>query len=54
MNEIEKDFHRVMFRRVHRSYIVNMNYAEDIKSSYVVVGGKKIPVSRSKKENMLA
>ncbi|MBD78926.1 MAG: hypothetical protein CL840_08405 [Crocinitomicaceae bacterium] len=37
------------FKRVHRSYVVNMDFVEQFNSRYVVVGKHKIPISRSYK-----
>lgn len=34
------------FVRVHRSYLVNMDFVSEVKRSYIRVGDHKIPVSR--------
>ncbi|GAB5522278.1 MAG: hypothetical protein Roseis2KO_01500 [Roseivirga sp.] len=40
------------FIRVHRSYLVNINYIEQRSSSHLVLRGQEIPVSRSFRENL--
>lgn len=41
------------FLRVHRSYLVNINYLEQRSSSHLIVRGNEIPVSRGFRENLL-
>lgn len=41
------------FLRVHRSYLVNVNYLEQRSSSHLIVRGNEIPVSRGFRENLL-
>ncbi|MCE7996031.1 MAG: response regulator transcription factor [Roseivirga sp.] len=41
------------FIRVHRSYLVNVNYIGQRSSSHLIVKGKEIPVSRGFRENLL-
>lgn len=40
--------------RVHRSYVVNINQVEEIGDLFVILNQKKIPVSKSAKEELLA
>jgi DNA-binding LytR/AlgR family response regulator len=40
------------FTRVHRSYIINVNYIEEKTASVVIVNGCEIPISRNCKENL--
>lgn len=45
LGEIAKDLPE-NFVRVHRSYLVNMDYVSEVKRSYIRIGEDKIPVSR--------
>lgn len=45
LGEIAKELPS-QFVRVHRSYLVNMDHVAQVKKSYVLVDGNKIPVSR--------
>ncbi len=40
------------FLRVHRSYLVNINFIEQRSSSHLILKGHEIPVSRSFRENL--
>jgi DNA-binding LytR/AlgR family response regulator len=42
------------FMRIHRSYIVNIAQIEEIGDLHVFLHHKKIPVSKSAKEELLA
>ena len=42
------------FVRCHRSYLVNLQRITEIGDAYVVVGSRKVPVSRSKRAEVLA
>ncbi len=41
------------FIQTHRSYIVNINFVENIAIDYVIIGKVKVPVSRGFKESVL-
>lgn len=52
MEEIEKQLAQFYFVPVHKSFLVNMDKIEKYGSKEVVMkDGKKIPISRSKKDN---
>lgn len=40
------------FLRVHRSYLINVNYIDQKTSSYLILKGHEIPVSRSFRDNL--
>ena len=40
------------FLRIHKSYIVNLNKVQQFSSAQVEVGGKQIPLSRHKKDEL--
>lgn len=42
-----------LFRRVHRSFIVNVQHISSMEGSLLTVGDKTIPVSRSEKEGVI-
>lgn len=42
------------FVRIHRSYIVNADFVEVVRSNTVEVAGKEIPIGRSYKEKVLS
>lgn len=39
--------------RVHRSYIVNVNWIRDIDDSSLVINGKLIPISRNNRQTLM-
>jgi DNA-binding LytR/AlgR family response regulator len=42
------------FVRVHRSYLVNVNHILEIGELYLYIGTNKIPVSKNKRDQLLA
>jgi len=42
------------FVRVHRSYIVNVNYVDKIQDKYLFIGRAKLPIGRSYQEDFFA
>jgi DNA-binding LytR/AlgR family response regulator len=46
MKDVEDEFSRFHFSRCHNCYLVNMKYVTELTSAFVVVGDKKIPISR--------
>lgn len=47
LEKIEKDLNLDQFVRCHKSFIVNLNYVENIKSNIAILeNGEEIPVSR--------
>ena len=57
LKTVEVIFHNAIFFRVHNSYLVNTDYIKEFVKSdgqYLVLeNGKSIPVSRSKKNDLL-
>ncbi len=57
MKAIEKKLPFVKFKRVHRSYIVNVNTIKGIEDNSVIIqlknGTKLIPIGKSYKENLM-
>jgi len=57
MKAIEKKLPSVKFKRVHRSYIVNINTIKGIEDNSVIIqlknGTKLIPIGKSYKENLM-
>lgn len=54
INQIEQNLEKFYFTTVHKSYLINMNKIEKYGSKEVIMrGGKKIPVSRRKRDNFL-
>ncbi|MEO6150104.1 MAG: LytTR family DNA-binding domain-containing protein [Mucilaginibacter sp.] len=47
ISELEEKLPAVMFVRIHRSFIIALKMAESYTGSYVMIGGKKIPIGRS-------
>lgn len=45
---------RAEFMRVHRSFIVNLKYVDQISDLYLYVGRKQIPISKTLKEELFA
>ena len=41
------------FVRVHRSYLVNLQHVDLIAPRHVLIGGEKVPVSESQRQNLL-
>ncbi len=57
MKAIEKKLPSIKFKRVHRSYIVNVNTIKGIEDNSVIIqlknGTKLIPIGKSYKENLM-
>ncbi|WP_224491031.1 LytR/AlgR family response regulator transcription factor [Robertkochia flava] len=52
MKSFEKELPADRFLRIHKSYIVNLDKVEKFNSKTVEVNGKKIPLSRNKKQEL--
>jgi DNA-binding LytR/AlgR family response regulator len=50
---IEEKIGNDAFIRVHRSYIVNINWIRDIDDSSLVINGKLIPISRNNRQTLM-
>lgn len=46
MQEMEKMLEGLDFVRIHRSYLVNMKWVEEVVKGKVIIGGTRLPVSR--------
>lgn len=53
MNKVEDTLPPERFVRVHRSYLINVSYAELFVGNQLTIHGKKIPVSKSNKKKLL-
>lgn len=53
IKDLSKELESTMFYRIHRSYVVNLAYVEGINKSNVIVDGEELPISRSKKKDLL-
>ncbi len=53
LKTIEEKLPENIFVRIHRSYIINITQIEEVGDSYVIIGGKSIPMSAGLKENLL-
>ena len=52
MTSIENTLPDNIFFRVHKSYLINLNYIDQISANKVVIKGHEIPISRNKKEEL--
>lgn len=55
MNELHNAFGQTMFFRVHKSYVVNLEYIKEIGKTNVILYGynKKIPISRNYRKSFI-
>ena len=54
LHEIAEKLPKNLFLKVHRSYIVNKTKVDSIGPSYLEIKGSKIPISATKKEEILS
>ncbi|MCI7044760.1 MAG: LytTR family transcriptional regulator [Prevotella sp.] len=52
LSSIQQSLPDGQFVRIHKSYIVNMNYATVPKGNFLLVDGEPIPVGRGYKKNL--
>ena len=52
LSSIQQSLPDGQFVRIHKSYIVNMNYATVQKGNFLLVDGEPIPVGRGYKKNL--
>lgn len=52
MEELEEKLKGNFFIRIHRSYIINLDYASRYKGSKITIGSKTIPVGDTYKESL--
>jgi len=52
LSSMVDELNRAGFVQVHRSWLVNLIYAEKVEKSKITVSGKEIPVSFRKRENL--
>lgn len=53
MKSFEKDLSKDKFIRVHKSYIINIDKVDRFNSKFAEIGLTKIPLSRTKKEDLV-
>lgn len=53
MKKIEEKLPKLIFLKIHRSYIINLNKIIDIQDFTVLIGNDIIPISKSNKSNLL-
>ncbi len=54
MKAFQEDLPETRFIRVHKSYIINIEKVERFNSKFAEIGSSKIPLSRNKKDNLVA
>ena len=54
MKAFQEDLPEARFIRVHKSYIINIDKVERFNSKFAEIGTSKIPLSRNKKDNLIA
>jgi DNA-binding LytR/AlgR family response regulator len=54
MKSFEIELPKENFLRIHKSYIINLDKVDRFNSKQVEIGGEKIPLSRNKKEEIIA
>ncbi|WP_432669940.1 LytR/AlgR family response regulator transcription factor [Flavobacterium sp. SM2513] len=52
MKSFENDLPQEKFIRVHKSYIINLNKIDKFNSKFIEIGTTKIPLSRTKKDEL--
>ncbi len=50
MKDLEKQLSDYHFFRGHRGYLINLEHVEGMKGNDVIVKGKELPVSRTKRK----
>lgn len=53
LKKLELELPENQFIRVHKSFIVSMNYVQEIESEFVVLEDKKIPIGHRYKEQLM-
>lgn len=53
LKELEDKIASDIFVRIHRSFIVNLTYIDEIATCYIVVGNKAIPLTADSKKQLL-
>ena len=54
LNSLEQTLLQSDFLRIHKSYIVNLQYVEDIQADVVILGNKQLPIGRMYKLLLLS
>ena len=54
ISAIEAKLPKREFIRIHRSYIIAVNYIESFTNEQIVIFGKSLPISRSYKKEVLS
>ena len=53
LKEVEDLIEEDYFYRVHRSFLVNLNYVSHIKSNIILLKDAEIPISRAKRNDLI-
>jgi DNA-binding LytR/AlgR family response regulator len=53
LKKLESELPDNLFIRVHKSFIVSMDYVQEIESEFVVLEEKKIPIGNRYKEQLM-
>lgn len=51
LNEIEELLDNRLFVRIHKQYIINMNFIDSYKNSMINIDGMRLPISRRKRKD---
>lgn len=54
LKSLEGKIDSPQFKRVHRSYVVNINHLEEVLEDYVIIKKVKVPISRSFRPDLMA
>lgn len=54
LGKLQQKLPKEDFVRIHRSYIVNVNYVDKIQDKYVFIGKARLPIGRSYQEDFFA
>lgn len=52
LNKVEEQLPQTRFKRVHRSYVVNINSVDGFEGNMLFIGEDKIPVSKAHKDDV--
>lgn len=52
MTSIENTLPNNIFFRVHKSFLINLNYIDQLSANKVIIKGHELPISRNKKEEL--
>ena len=52
LKELEDELDCIHFVRIHRSYLVNLNFVQEV-SSQIILFGKKLPVAERRRKEVM-